>query len=196
MDNTNNEKKAVYEIFEWVESAVFAIVTVVLIFTFIFRIVGVVGESMESTFFSKDRIVISKILYTPQRGDVVVLIQPDYKDDYPLIKRVIGIPGDKVTINEKGDVLINGVLIDEPYMNEPMNVNGLENVYTVGEDEIFVMGDNRNLSLDSRSPSIHNIKEKNVLGKAVFRIYPFNKFGFIKSGEYDIKSINENAGLD
>lgn len=169
------------EVFEWLECIVFSLVIVVLIFTFIFRIVGVDGLSMYPTLKDKDRVVISHLFYKPKMGDIVVITQPTVVNK-PLIKRVIATGGQKVDIDFKnGIVKVDDRVLNEPYINERTTLeNDVTFPVTVPQGELFVMGDNRNHSSDSRYSGIGMIKEGYILGKAIFRIYPFSSFGTLK----------------
>ena len=175
---------AMDEVFEWAESFVFAMFMVILIFTFFFRIVLVQGPSMRETLQDQDRLIITHINYTPQKGDIVVINSE--KLGKTIIKRVIGTGGDKVVVDYNNNtVTVNGKVISNDNIREAMYNTNLfdekyeveENVfeYDVPEDKLFVMGDNRNNSTDSRR--IGFIDPSDVLGKAVLRLYPFDSFG-------------------
>ncbi len=168
------------ELFEWLETVAFSLVAVVLVFTFIFRIVGVDGKSMQNTLQDGDRLIISHLFYQPKAGDIVVVTQPNAVNK-PLIKRIIALGGQTVDIDtERGLVYVDGVVINEPYIKEPtvrIPNPPMTFPYTVPEGKVFVMGDNRNNSLDSRSTDVGPIDERYILGKAIFRIYPLNRLG-------------------
>ena len=172
------------EVFEWAESFVFAMFMVILIFTFFFRIVLVQGPSMRETLQDQDRLIITHINYTPQKGDIVVINSE--KLGKTIIKRVIGTGGDKVVVDYNNNtVTVNGKVISNDNIREAMYNTNLfdekyeveENVfeYDVPEGKLFVMGDNRNNSTDSRR--IGFIDPSDVLGMAVLRLYPFDCFG-------------------
>lgn len=172
------------EVFEWAESFVFAMFMVILIFTFFFRIVLVQGPSMRETLQDQDRLIITHINYTPQKGDIVVINSE--KLGKTIIKRVIGTGGDKVVVDYNNNtVTVNGKVISNDNIREAMYNTNLfdekyeveENVfeYDVPEGKLFVMGDNRNNSTDSRR--IGFIDPSDVLGNAVLRLYPFDSFG-------------------
>lgn len=168
------------ELFEWLETVAFSLVAVVFVFTFIFRIVGVDGKSMQNTLQDGDRLIISHLFYQPKAGDIVVVTQPNAVNK-PLIKRIIALGGQTVDIDtERGLVYVDGVVINEPYIKEPtvrIPNPPMTFPYTVPEGKVFVMGDNRNNSLDSRSTDVGPIDERYILGKAIFRIYPLNRLG-------------------
>lgn len=170
------------DLYEWAEAVVFSLSFVVLLFTFIFRIVGVDGISMLNTLQNGDRVIISDINYTPKQGDIIVLSTKAL--DKPIIKRVIATGGQTVNINyESHQVFVDGKELSEPYIKEPTAFEGVGPVkmpVTVPKGDVFVMGDNRNESLDSRSSEIGMIDIRYILGKAVFRIFPFNGFGLLK----------------
>ncbi len=178
------------EIFEWLDVIITAIIAVVIIFSLIFRVATIDGPSMENTFFTGDKVIISNFLYTPKHGDVVVVSRNadnsvETLSDEPIIKRVIAVAGQKVDIDfEKGIVFVDDVALDEPYTKTPTNVNyDLQFPVYVPEGCIFVLGDNRNESLDSRASAIgHNgmIDTRYVIGRAVVRIFPLSEAGLVK----------------
>lgn len=123
---------------------------------------------------------ISYRFHDPKRFDVIVFPY-QYADKTYYIKRVIGLPGETVRIDEKGAVYINDVLLEEGYGKETIKDPGMAiDGITLQDDEYFVMGDNRNDSSDSRFVSVGNIKRSQILGKAFLRIYPFTKIGLVK----------------
>ncbi|MBR1423873.1 MAG: signal peptidase I [Ruminococcus sp.] len=174
------------ELLDWLESFVFAMFIVILIFTFIFRIVLVQGESMRDTLENGDRLIISHLNYTPTKGDIVVVEAKTSFFHKTIIKRVIGTGGDKVEINYNNNtVSVNGsvikdddkreVMLDTGFFDQGYKTDDGVYEYTVPKGKIFVMGDNRNNSTDSRRLGF--IDEDMVLGKVVMRLYPFGKFG-------------------
>lgn len=171
-------------IYEWLDSIIFALIAIFILFTFFFRIVGVSGPSMKPTLQNKDWLAVSGITTDVKRGDIVVVTQPN-KLNEPLIKRVIAVGGDIVDINfADGTVSINGISIDEPYIAEPTNRSfDIAFPVTVPDGCIFVMGDNRNDSLDSRSSIVGFIDKRFVLGKAEFRFYPFGEWKIDSNGK-------------
>ena len=166
--------------FEWVDALVSAAVIVVLLFTFFFRTVGVEGTSMVPTLEEGDRLIISHLFYQPQQGDIVVIVQPD-SETPAIIKRVIAVAGQTVDIDfSRGIVMVDGQVLEEPYISEPTHMKrDVQFPVTVPEGCVFVMGDNRNRSLDSRDSSIGMIDQQSILGKAVFHLFPFQKMGWI-----------------
>lgn len=144
------------------------------------------GTSMEPNFHHGDLVLINRLstsLGTPKRGDVVICrLEGEGKN---IIKRVIGLPGDEIDIRENADgetytLYRNGEAVTEAYIKEPMDSNGsMEYPYTVPENSYFVMGDNRNASSDSRRKTVGAIAKEDLMGKVVFRLYPFSDFGRI-----------------
>lgn len=154
-------------------------VIIFMIFCFFFRVVQVSGGSMLQTLQDKDWLVISNVGEI-EFGDIVVATPPTYEGG-PVIKRVIGTGGDEIYIDfERGEVLVNGKVLDEPYINTPTNVKyDVEFPVTVPEGCVFLMGDNRNGSLDSRSSQIGIVDEQYVLGRVIVRLLPMKKIEYI-----------------
>ena len=162
------------------------IVVVILLCFFVIRYVGqrstVDGSSMLTTLEDGDNLWIDKFTYhfkLPERFDIVVF--PYQDSDTLFIKRVIGLPGETVQITETGDILINGQKLDEHYCDYTIENPGIASTPIVlGEDEFFVLGDNRNNSKDSRFSDVGNIKRDSIVGKAVFRLTPLKKIGRVE----------------
>lgn len=177
---TSRRRKSNQNIVEWYEALIFALAFLVLLFTFVVRVVAVNGSSMVPTLNSGDRLLVQSSLFQVERGNVVVI---DSYIDYgkPLVKRVIAVGGDRVDINaETGEVFANGQLLDEPYIAEATRQKGdMEFPLTVPEGYLFVMGDNRMHSTDSRYQDIGFIDERDILGQVLYRIYPFSAIGSI-----------------
>lgn len=172
------EKKSPWEIvYEWMDSFVFSIILILIVFVFGFRVVGVDGESMMPTLNNMDWLAVQAINSTIERGDIVVITQPNITNK-PLIKRVIAVGGDTLDINfMTGEVKVNGEVIDEPYIMAPTHNQGdFNKPIRIPEGYLFVMGDNRNDSLDSRFDSIGIIDERYVLGVASVRLFPFGEW--------------------
>ena len=171
-------RAAAREICDWVESGMVAVICVVLLFTFIARISDVEGESMQPTLENQDRLVITRLGLGPSQGDIVVVTLPD-REDEPYVKRVIATGGQTIDIDfESGHVFVDGRLLYEPYLREPTRVNNdVSFPQTVPYGRVFILGDNRNNSLDSRNALIGMVDERNILGRAVFRVFPFQRAG-------------------
>lgn len=156
------------------------IITILIIFaafTFIFRLVQVEGGSMNPTLHTGDKLIISNFLYTPDYGDIIA-VNKETADEKSMIKRVIALEGDKVFIDFDSHIItVNGSVIYENYeVTEPISEKGdVSFPLTVPEGHIFVLGDNRNNSVDSRYSEIGFIKTEEINGKALFRLYPIGK---------------------
>ncbi len=162
--------------FDWIQSIVLAITVLFVAFTFLFRPVEVVGDSMLPTLQDGNWLIISAFDRSPELGDIVIITQPNQTaSGEPIIKRVIALAGQTVDIDfHKGIVTVDGRELVEPYINEQTKRQlDVEFPLTVPEGKIFVMGDNRNRSLDSRSTRIGFIDTRYVLGHVLFRIQPF-----------------------
>ena len=168
-------------ILEWYEALISAALVLVLIFSFFFRIIQVDGSSMVPTLVNGDKLIVWGAGYTPQRGDVVIV---DSYTSYgkPLVKRVIAKGGDTISIDyDSGMVMVNGEVLQEDYIAEPTYLGyDVQFPYTVPEGTVFVMGDNRNQSLDSRSTYVGCIDERDILGKVLVCFMPFTDFGVVK----------------
>ena len=153
-----------------------------LIITFVGQRTHVSGESIENTLDDGDQLIVDKLTYRfhdPERFDIIVF-PFRYKDNTYYIKRIIGLPGETVQIVD-GELYINGELLEESYGREVMQDAGLAaEPITLGDDEYFVLGDNRNYSSDSRDPSVALIHRKEIIGRAWLRIWPLNSFGILK----------------
>lgn len=162
--------------YEWLHTLVTSIVMVVILLTFVFRLVVVDGASMMDTLYDKDQIFVTNFCYTPQCGDVVV-ISKGAQLDKPIIKRVIATEGQTLDIDfETGTVVVDGVVIDEPYIKELTTRKGDAEIPSViPEGTVFVMGDNRNHSTDSRFKAVDLIDVNNIIGKAQCVVYPFDR---------------------
>lgn len=177
--------KIVTTILEWAEEVILAIVLIAVVFTFVGRVVTVTGTSMVPSFHEEDRVLVVNDVGRVKRGDVVVIVNVLQE---PIIKRVVATEGETVDFDyESGAVLVNGQAIDETQFGLENGVTGepfgsfelLEFPQTVPEGCVFVLGDNRAVSEDSRYQDVGMIDERNILGKAVFHLFPFQRLGFV-----------------
>lgn len=163
------------ELYEWVQALVCSVLAVVILFTFVIRLIGVDGRSMVPTLQHGDRLlVLNSMLYDDYKyGDIVVLRKDTFMKD-PIVKRVIATEGQTVDIDfSTGSVYVDGALLKEDYINELTFLEeGTEFPLTVPENSVFVMGDNRNHSSDSRDSRLGTVDERYVIGKAVFLAFP------------------------
>ena len=164
------------DLYEWVQSLVGSVLVVVAIFTFVIRMMGVDGHSMLNTLQHGDRLlVVNSMLYHDYKyGDIVILRKNGVFDDDPIVKRVIAVEGQTVDIDfAEGIVYVDGEALEEDYIREPTyTAEGTEFPLTVPEGSIFVMGDNRNGSSDSRDYRLGTVDTLYVIGKAAFLIFP------------------------
>lgn len=181
--NKKSEKNLVQEIFEIVIYFGIIIVVFLLIQSFVGQHIEVNGTSMENTLQNKDHLILEKVTYRfnePKRFDIVVF-RPyeDDKDTY-YIKRVIGLPGERIWIRD-GQIYVNEQVVEEDYGNEVMRDAGIaETEIILGDDEYFLLGDNRNNSKDSRDPEIGVVHRSAILGRGWARIWPISKIGVLE----------------
>ena len=184
------------DIYDWIEVFVSALAIVVIMLSFVLRIATVKGHSMERTLSDSQVVVMSNMFYTPAQGDIIVIQQNGGYFETPIVKRVIATGGQTLSIDfEKWEVKVDGNVVDESsyvyFRNTSMDVEEYYSVYdayldtngvmTVPEGYLFVMGDNRNESSHSRSIYVGFVRESEVLGKVIFRMFPINKIGAVKS---------------
>ena len=173
-----NKPRRIDARFDLVELFIATLAVVMLISAFFFRHTVVDGISMESTLYNEEHLIISDLFYTPKRGDIIVFADYTTYIKKNLVKRVIAIEGDTVKITKSGEVYVNGKLLEEDYVyidNPNYSYRTLE--IKVPEGELFVMGDHRNESVDSRDPYVGTISVDAVLGRVLLRVYPLDKFG-------------------
>lgn len=171
------------EIYDWMQSLVFALIICIIVFVFIFRIVDVSGDSMNPTLLNGDKLVVSDVFYKTKQGDIVIFRKDEYKAE-ALVKRVIATEGQTIEIDfDRGRVYVDGELLDEPYIAEPThNQLDFQGPQTVPEGCVFVMGDNRNASSDSRRAQIGMVDERLIVGKVLLRVFPLDSIG-VPDGE-------------
>lgn len=169
------------ELYEWASSLVTAVIVMIFIFSFVARTTQVSGISMVPTLLHQDMLVISRVGMQPDYGDIVVITKPNSSEE-TLIKRVIATEGQEIDIDfSAGAVYVDGMKIDEPYINMPTQMS-LDQTFpvTVPQGHVFVMGDNRNYSLDSRSTGVGMIDTRYILGRVVWRLLPTDRFGTVQ----------------
>ncbi len=176
-----NDKKVTDYMFDLTRTIIFVFAFMSVIFTFIIRDANVVGNSMLDTLHSDDKILMTNFMYKPKCGDIVA-INAENQIEKRIIKRVIATEGQTLVVDySKNAVYVDGIQIDEPYVSsitrEPSNP--LQIPYVIPEGYIFVMGDNRIISLDSRDKSIGLVSVNDVIGKAQFIVYPFDRFTYL-----------------
>ena len=169
------------ELYEWVQALVGSVLVVVLVFTFVIRLIGVDGHSMVPTLQDGDRLlVLNSMLYDDYKyGDIVILRKNGVFDNEPIVKRVIATEGQIVDMDfVNGIVYVDGLPLEEDYINTPTNLDeGSVFPQIVEEDHVFVMGDNRNNSKDSRSLEIGQVDKREVLGKVALLMVPGTDHG-------------------
>lgn len=168
--------------YDWIRCLLFAIAVVVLFLTFVFRLVDVEGSSMSETLTSNDKVVVSNLFYTPENNDIVV-ISHGAEYSKPIIKRVIATEGQSIKLDfENNRIIVDGVILDEDYI-KGTTFGGVFAEYeipeVVPEGKVFVMGDNREVSMDSRSTKIGLIDTGDVIGKAQFVVFPLSNLGYL-----------------
>lgn len=176
-------KKVIKEIFNTSLYLLIVLGLTYLVITFVGQRTQVIGESMETTLSNDDNLIVDKITYRfrdPIRFDIIVF-PFQYAEDTFYIKRIIGLPGETVRIDDEGNIYINDEILEESYGKEIIKNPGIAyQTIELADDEYFVMGDNRNNSSDSRDPVVGNIKRGNIIGRAWIRIWPLDKFGILK----------------
>ena len=173
------EVKARREAYDWIQSLISALLICVLVFVFVLRIMDVKGSSMVPTLHNGDKVLVSDLFYEPQRGDIVVFKKDSYDDNKALVKRVIAVAGDVVNIDfDRGIVYVNGEALEEDYLDVLTNTKiDFIGPQTVPDSCLFVMGDNRNASTDSRDKRIGMVDKRLIIGKVLLVVYPFDSFG-------------------
>lgn len=175
------ESRLKLEVCEWMELLVKTIVFCVIMFTFVVRVIAVDGYSMEPTLMNTDKVIVSNLFYTPEQFDIIVLHSEKYQEQ-PLVKRIIATEGQTIKIDfDTGSVWVDDVLLNEPYIADlTRNRIDFSGEATVPEGHVFVMGDNRNRSNDSRDAGVGFIDEREIFGRVYFVVFPFSNFGFVE----------------
>ena len=165
------------ELYLWMRSFVIMMLLILGLITFVGTPIGVQNISMMPTLYEHDRMIVRTIFYTPDRGDIVVLSRYDFEDGAALVKRVIALEGEVVDIDtNSGLVYVNGVALHEPYVSEPTwRVGNIGLPFTVPAGHVFVLGDNRNRSMDSRDAEIGAVDEREIIGQVVAVYLPLNR---------------------
>lgn len=170
------------ELYDWIYCLLFALVVCVLLFAFVFQVIDVVGSSMVPTLHNGEKMLVSGLFYKPKAGDIVIFKKDEYDPNRALVKRVIATEGQEINMDfTNGIVYIDGEPIVEDYINE-LTFNKLDFIgpKTVPEGCVFVMGDNRNASIDSRKNEIGMLDTRLIIGRAYYVIYPLSVLRAIK----------------
>lgn len=166
--------------FEWLKPVICAVCFAVLFIIFLCRMVNVDGPSMMDTLQNDDKVIVTNLLYRPAPGDIIAISHGENVDK-PLIKRVIAVEGQTIEINQQtGDVIVDGILLDEPYIKD-RTLGGVNWDFpsVVPQGKVFVMGDNRLISKDSRDSDVGLISRTDVIGKAQVVVFPFEHMKYL-----------------
>ena len=191
MSRNESEKKKTEEVpkelairqdlYDWIQSLMVALIICILLFLLVIRVIDVSGSSMFPTLVDGDKMLVSNLFFTPSQGDIVVFKTDNYDPDKALVKRVIATEGQEISIDfDRGVVYIDGSPVQEDYIAE-LTKTKLDFIgpQTVPEGCVFVMGDNRNASTDSRKKEIGMVDTRMILGRAYYVIFPFSEMGWI-----------------
>ena len=176
------ELRARKETYDWIQCLMVALIICVILFIFFIRIIDVSGTSMNPTLINGDKMLVSDLFYRPKAGDVVVFKTDNYDPNKALVKRVIATEGQEINIDfENGIVYVDGEPIQEDYIAELTNTKlDFIGPQTVPEGCVFVMGDNRNASTDSRKKEIGMVDERMILGRVYCVIFPLTELGLVE----------------
>ena len=181
-EKAEKEVSARVDLYEWIQSLMTALVICMAVFIFCVRTIDVSGSSMFPTLHDGDKMLVSNLLYKPKAGDVVVFKTDNYDPDRALVKRVIATEGQEISIDfDRGVVYINGLPVEEDYIAE-LTKTKLDFIgpQTVPEGCMFVMGDNRNASTDSRRSEIGMVDERTILGRVYAVLFPLSELGLVR----------------
>ncbi len=174
-----NTSPVVGWVFDLAHTIILAVVCIVVILTFFFRIVNVDGRSMMNTLLDSDKVIVTNFLYTPENNDIIV-ISHGAEYDKPIIKRVIATENQTLNIDYVNQrIYVDGTLLDEPYVSSQLKEGNAEIPSVIPEGKVFVMGDNRLESLDSRYTEIGLIDEDDIIGKAQLVVFPFTRMQYL-----------------
>lgn len=170
------------DIYDWIQCLTSALIICVLVFVFVFRVIDVKGTSMVPTLNNQDKMLVSDLFYKPKAGDIVVFKKDEYDPEKALVKRVIATEGQKINIDfDKGIVYVDEVPLEEDYINDRTTTKlDFIGPKTVPEGCVFVMGDNRNMSTDSRKSEIGMVDSRLIIGKVYCVLFPLKSFGMVK----------------
>ena len=175
------DNSGVAGVYDILRSVLISASILILIITFVFTMVIVDGRSMQHTLESGDKIIVTKMGYQPKDGDVIVVGKSEEGYSKPIVKRVIATEGQTLKIDfENQQVIVDGKVLDEPYISSETIEGTAEIPEVIPEGYVFVMGDNRYISMDSRYKDIGLVNVDDIVGKAVFVVFPFDRFGFIE----------------
>lgn len=185
MKKENKKESFLSSLYDWIEVVSISVIIVIMIFTFVARLSTVDGDSMYPTLIDGERLIVSDLFYSPENGDIVVLQEKNAFFTSPLVKRIIAQEGQTIDFDyENWGVYVDGEKLTEPYINreleKAMKNYGSPDSVTVPGGHIFVMGDNRNHSTDSRDSLVGFVEYDEIIGKVVFRIFPFSRIGAVK----------------
>lgn len=181
----NKKESFLSSLYDWIEVVSISVIIVIMIFTFVARLSTVDGDSMYPTLIDGEHLIVSDLFYSPENGDIVVLQEKNAFFTSPLVKRIIAQEGQTIDFDyENWGVYVDGEKLTEPYINreleKAMKNYGSPDSITVPEGHIFVMGDNRNHSTDSRDSLVGFVEYDEIIGKVVFRLFPFSRIGAVK----------------
>lgn len=185
MEETKQSKQAGSELFYWLQTIAIPLVVVIILTTFVLRITRVDGQSMDPTLADGELLLVWSLGYEPTADDIVIASIPTAEIlEGPIVKRVIATEGQTVVVNYNANTItVDGVDVPQDYINEemrqlPFDANPIV-TYEVPENHVFLMGDNRNHSTDSRTPAVGAVPEEFIMGRASIVLFPFDKFGLL-----------------